>query len=349
MVGQAILRNLRSVQDRKDIICAVGRTYLAEREHPDVLWRRADLRYRSQVRALYQEIDPEVVYLAAAKVGGIVANASAPADFAADNLLVHTNCIVEAAEAGVQRMVVLGSTCAYPRNAPQPLREEHLGTGPLEQTNRAYATAKLAAVELCRAYNGQHGTEYVVPMCSNLYGTHDSFHLQGGHLLPMLVRKMLLARWLDEGRLATAAADLRVDPSQVRLVLDGVGIRPGSITLWGTGRPRREVLHVDDAAAACVLLGELPGLSGVLQAWGHAHVNVGTGQDFLVKEVARVVADAVGYRGSILWDGGVFPDGTPRKLTCSARMQALGWGGSVGLAEGIGQLVRWYEDQSGGC
>ena len=255
---------------------------------------------------------PSVVVLAAAKVGGIVANSTYPADFLLDNLTIQNNVIAGAWRHGARRLLFLGSSCIYPKFAPQPIQEEALLTGALEPTNEWYAIAKIAGIQLCRALRQQHGFEAFSLMPTNLYGPGDNYHPTNSHVLPALIRRFHQAR------------------------LDGAP----SVTCWGTGSPRREFLHVDDLADAAVFC---------LERWqpdadGVQFLNVGTGTDVTIGELASLVADAVGYRGEILWDSSK-PDGTPRKLLDVGRLAALGWRASIPLDQGLARTVSEYVEQ----
>jgi GDP-L-fucose synthase len=276
-----------------------------------------DLADRAAVRRFYETERPDHVYLAAAKVGGILANIELPADFVYQNLVIQNNVIEEARRAGVRRLLFLGSVCIYPRDCPQPIREEHLLTGPLEFTNRPYAVAKIAGIEMCWAYNRQYGTRYLAAMPNNLYGPGDNYHPQHSHVLPSLIRKFHEAK---AGK--------------------------GKVLLWGTGTPRREMLFSDDMADACVTLMELPDaafdrvLATDEQPPRPPLINIGWGEDYTIRELAEQVREVVGFRGEVEWDAGK-PDGTPRKLLDASRMNALGWKPRIRLEDG---LKRTYED-----
>ncbi len=264
-----------------------------------------DLRDRDATREFFAAERPEVVVDAAAKVGGIAANAASPAEFLSDNLRIQLNLIDAAAEFGVERLLFLGSSCIYPKFADQPIREEALLTGPLEPTNDAYAIAKIAGVMHIQAMRRQHGLHYISAMPTNLYGPGDNFDLETSHVMPAMIRRFHEA----------ARSGLP------------------SVTLWGTGSPRREFLHVDDLATACLML---------LDRYDDpAPINVGVGEDLTIRELATMVAGIVGFEGAIEWDSGR-PDGTPRKLLDTSKIEALGWSASVALEEGIAATWRWY-------
>ncbi len=266
----------------------------------------------------FQTERPEVVFLAAAKVGGILANNTYPAEFIRDNLAIQTNVIHAAWRAGVQRLLFLGSSCIYPRDCPQPIREDYLLTGPLEPTNRPYAIAKIAGIEMCWAYNRQYGTQFLCAMPTNLYGPGDNYDLQTSHVLPALIRKFHEAK-------------VRGDKT---------------VTLWGTGTPRREFLHSDDMAAACVHLMSLPeaSMTSIVNGIEPPLVNVGCGEDLTIRELAELVRKIVGTDAAIEWDSSK-PDGTPRKLLDVGKLMGLGWRRTIGLEDGIRRVYVDYVSQ----
>jgi GDP-L-fucose synthase len=264
-----------------------------------------DLRDAAMVRAYFERVKPTYVVLAAARVGGIPANSTYPADFVRDNLAIAQSVIGAAHDTGVTKLLNLGSSCIYPRLAPQPIREEYLMTGPLESTNRAYAVAKIAAIELCDSFRAQHGDDFISAMPSNLYGPGDSFDLLGSHVIPALIRKF------DDAK----------------------RIGGKSVTLWGTGSPLREFLYVDDLAEACLHLLE--------HFSGPGPLNVGTGQDMTIRALAELVREVVGGDAEIDWDRSK-PDGAPRKLLDVSRLTALGWQPRVGLRDGLVSTYAWY-------
>lgn len=290
LVGSALVRRLT----------AQGFTNLVLRTRAEL-----DLLDAGAVTAFFERERPEYVFLAAARVGGILANSQYPADFIRENLAVQLHAIDAAYRSGVKKLLFLGSSCIYPRMAPQPIREEYLLTGELEPTNEPYAVAKIAGIKLCQSYNRQYGTNYVSVMPTNLYGPGDNFDLDTSHVLPALLRKFHDAK-------AQGASE---------------------VTVWGSGRPRREFLYVDDMADACI---------HVMQHHdGSQIVNVGCGEDIAIGELARTIADVVGYRGKIAFDASK-PDGTPRKLLDVSRLRALGWAPAVELSEGIRRTYAWF-------
>jgi GDP-L-fucose synthase len=292
MVGSALVRLLQ----------AKGYRNLLYRTSQEL-----DLRDSRQVEQFFAETNPEYVLIAAAKVGGILANSSFPAEFLYENLAIQTNLIHQAYLHRVKKLLLLGSSCIYPRDCPQPIREEYLLTGPLEPTNEWYAIAKIAGVKMCQAYRRQYGCDFIAAMPTNLYGPIDNFDLHSAHVLPALIRRFHEAKDTGEAPI-----------------------------LWGTGSPRREFLHVDDCAEACLVLME--------RHSGEDFVNVGAGKDIPIAELAILVAEVVGYKGEIRWDR-TKPDGTPRKLLDCRRMTALGWMPRVSLHEGISSTYCWYVEQ----
>jgi GDP-L-fucose synthase len=300
MVGSAVVRRLQAL--------GYQRILTAPREELDLCSQAA-------VQDFFKRQKIDHVVLAAAKVGGIGANNSLPADFIAQNLLIQTNVITAAHEAHVQSLMFLGSSCIYPRNAPQPMREDALLTGTLEPTNEPYALAKIAGIKLCESFNRQHGRDYRSVMPTNLYGPGDNFHPEHSHVVPALMRR------LHEARESGAA----------------------EVVIWGTGTPRREFLHVDDMAAATVHVMELD--AEVYKAHTQpmlSHVNVGTGVDVSIAELAQMLAQVTGYQGRLVFDASK-PDGAPRKLLDVGLLAQLGWRPSIRLEEGLWRTMRWYE------
>ena len=300
LVGSAIVRGLRSA----------GYENVLTRTHEEL-----DLTRQAPVESFFLAERPEVVVLAAARVGGIGANAAYPADFLRINLEIQTNVITAAYAAGVTKLLFLGSSCIYPKHCPQPMKEEHLLTGPLEPTNEAYAVAKIAGIKLCQSYNRQHGTNYIAAMPTNVYGPGDNFDPDSSHVLPAIIGKLHRARFDPEGR---------------------------PPVLWGTGEPRREFIHVDDLASACVFLLENVDAG----AEPDDLYNVGVGEDVSIRELATRIARIVGYEGEIRWNTSR-PDGTPRKLQDVSRLRKLGWSATIPLDEGIERTYRWYLETYG--
>ncbi|HET7400893.1 MAG TPA: GDP-L-fucose synthase [Usitatibacter sp.] len=297
MVGSAIVRVLKSR----------GFTDIVTRTHAEL-----DLTSQADVRAFFAQEKPDQVVLAAAKVGGIHANNTYPAEFIYENLMLEANVIHEAWRAGVQRLLFLGSSCIYPRMAPQPMREDALLTGPLEPTNEPYAIAKIAGIKLCESYNRQYGTDYRSVMPTNLYGPGDNYHAENSHVIPALIRRFHEAK--------AGGAE--------------------KVVIWGTGTPRREFLHVDDMAEASVhVLGLDRATYEANTQPMMSHINVGTGDDIAIRDLATLIGKTVGFTGRIEYDT-TKPDGTPRKLMDPARLRALGWNPRVGLEEGLATAYR---------
>jgi len=302
LVGSALMRTLQ----------ARGYANLVTRTHAEL-----DLTRQAEVEAFFEREKPDYVFLAAAKVGGIHANDTYPAEFIRDNLAIQTHVIHAAWKHGVRRLLFLGSSCIYPKLAPQPMKEEHLLAGPLEPTNRPYALAKIAGIEMCWAYNRQYQTQYLAVMPTNLYGPGDNYHPENSHVIPALIRRF------HEARLANAP----------------------SVTVWGTGTPRREFLYSDDMADACVYLMNLPDepfvpLLGQDRNDGLAPVvNIGVGHDISIRELAETVAATVGYAGKLEFDA-TKPDGTPRKLMDVGRLDAMGWQAKTDMQTGLAIAYR---------
>ncbi|WP_140909337.1 GDP-L-fucose synthase [Cognatiluteimonas lumbrici] len=301
MVGSALVRRLRE----RDDVELVTRTR-----------QELDLLRQSEVEAFFANEAIDQVYLAAAKVGGIHANNTYPAQFIYENLVIECNIVHAAHMAGVQKLMLLGSSCIYPKMAPQPMREDALLTGALEPTNEPYAVAKIAGIKLCESYNREHGRDYRSVMPTNLYGPEDNFHPENSHVIPALMR-----------RFHEAARDGAPE-----------------VVVWGSGKPMREFLHVDDMAAASIHVMELP-----VDTWKQhtqpmlSHVNVGTGVDCTIRELAETIARVTGYQGRIAFDASK-PDGTPRKLLDVSRLASLGWRAGIGLEEGLRHTYAWFMD-----
>jgi len=290
MVGSAVVRRLES-EPIGDLITASS--------------GELDLRRQEQVERFVADSRPDVLVLAAAKVGGIHANRSAQADFLYENLMIAANCIEAARGAGMAKVLNLGSSCIYPKHAPQPMSEDSLLTGPLEETNEGYAIAKIAALEMTKMYRRQHGLDAISLMPTNLYGPNDNFDLKSSHVLPALIRKIHEAK--ESGS--------------------------GAVEIWGTGNPRREFLHVDDLADATIF--------ALREYTGEQHLNVGTGEDISIADVARLIASVVGWDGELQFDPDM-PDGTPRKLMDVSKLHSMGWKHQIELEEGIASTYRWF-------
>jgi GDP-L-fucose synthase len=301
MVGSAIVRRLK----------AEGYANLVKRSSAEL-----DLRDQAAVAEFFAGECPDYVFLAAARVGGIIANSTRKGEFIYDNLMIQANVIHNAYTYGVKRLLFLGSTCIYPKLSPQPIKEEHLLTGTLEPTNDAYAIAKIAGIAQCRSYNEQYGSRFLSAMPNNLYGPNDNFDLTNSHVLPALIRKF------HEAKLSGAA----------------------TVTVWGTGSPLREFMHVDDLAAASLFLMTLPEdtYSSLLSYQpAPALINVGSGQEISIADLARMIKEIVGFDGDIVFDRSK-PDGTPRKLADTSRLHSLGWRCSIDLAQGVRDAYHWF-------
>lgn len=290
MVGSAIKRKLE----------AEGYTNLVFRTFSEL-----DLRDSVAVRAFFETEKPDYVFLAAARVGGIMANSRYKADFLYDNIMIQTNVIHESHKSGVKKLLFLGSSCIYPKNSPQPMKEEYLLTGPLEETNDAYAIAKIAGIKMCQAYRQQYGCSFISVMPTNLYGPNDNYDLENSHVLPALIRKFHEAKSENKS----------------------------SVTIWGTGSPLREFLHADDLADACLFL---------MENYNEPeHINVGAGKEINIKDLALMIKEKVGYTGELEFDT-TKPNGTPRKLMDSSRINALGWEPSITLDQGLERTIKRY-------
>jgi GDP-L-fucose synthase len=296
LVGSAIVRKLAA--EGYEHLLTVGREDL-------------DLRNQSAVEAWFAATRPEHVFLVAGTVGGIMANTTRPAEFIYDNMMIHATVVHAAHRYGVKKLLYLGSSCIYPRDCAQPMREESLLSGPLEPTNEPYAIAKIAGVKLCQAYRNQYGCNFIAAMPTNLYGPHDNFDLERSHVVPALMRRFHDAK---------------------------AGGRP-EVVVWGTGRPRRELLHVDDLADACLFLME--------RYEDERHINVGTGEDLTIRELAALVAETVGYRGRLVFDP-TRPDGAPQKRLDVSRLFQAGWKPRISLRDGLRQTYAWFVEHGAG-
>jgi GDP-L-fucose synthase len=307
-----------------------------------------DLRDPAAVDAFFAAERPEYVFVAAAKVGGIVANDRYRAEFLYDNLMIEANVIHAAWRHGARKLLFLGSTCIYPREAPQPMPEDALLTGPLEYTNEPYAVAKIAGMKLCESYNLQYGTNFLSVMPTNLYGPNDNYDLENSHVLAALVRKMHLAKLARAGDWAAVARDLGVAGlDEARAVLDRHGIRGEALEVWGTGTPKREFLYSEDLAEGCLFVMrevDFDDVRGEGPEVRNTHLNIGTGQEVSIRELAEKIRDVVGFEGEITFDSSR-PDGTPRKLTDVTKLHRLGWRHRVDLEEGLRLVYRSYLEQ----
>lgn len=343
LVGSAIWRNLISK----------GYKNLVGRLHEEL-----DLLDSNAVKRFFDEEKPSYVILAAAFVGGIVANNTYRADFIYKNLQIQNNVIFESYKHKVKKLLFLGSSCVYPKEAPQPLKEEYLLTSPLEYTNEPYAIAKIAGLKMCESFNIQYDTNFISVMPTNLYGPHDNFDLEKSHVLPALIRKMHLAKCMQENNWSGIQRDLKrrsLDRMNGKSTVDDFvytlnkfGLFSNHIELWGSGKPLREFLWSDDLADACVYIMERVNFRDLvddIEEIRNTHINIGTGEEVSIKELAYLVADIIGYKGKIKFNTSM-PDGTMRKLTDVSKLQSLGWQHKVNLEKGIQLMYKWYtEDQ----
>ena len=339
LVGSAIWNNLK----------AKGYTNLVGRTH-----RELDLLDGAAVKAFFDAEQPEYVILAAAKVGGIMANNVYRADFIADNLQIQQHVIGESFRHGVKKLLFLGSTCIYPRDAAQPMKEEALLTGPLEYTNEPYAIAKIAGLKMCESYNLQYGTNYIAVMPTNLYGPNDNFDLEKSHVLPAMIRKIHLGHCLLQGDWTALRKDLdrlpvegvsgQSDQCDILDKLAKYGIHDSFVELWGTGKPLREFLWSEEMADASVFIMEkvdFADLKGPNPEVRNCHINIGTGKEISIGEAAQLIAQRVDYKGEIRFNADK-PDGTMRKLTDVSKLNALGWRHQIEIQEGIDKMYSWY-------
>ncbi len=371
LVGSAIWKNLAA----REYNNLVGRTH-----------EELDLTDRLAVRKFFDDEHPDAVVLAAALVGGIMANSLYRADFIMQNMMIQCNVISEAHSHGVKKLLFLGSTCIYPKNAPQPMREDALLTSPLEYTNEEYAIAKIAGLKMCESYNLQYGTNYIAVMPTNLYGPNDNFHLENSHVMPAMMRKIYLAKLIHEGNWQAIREDMNKRPvesftgrhgeTEILNVLAKYGVSDNKVTLWGTGTPLREFLWSEDMADASVhvLLNvdfkDITGIEkyssvfygttvdgavnrdnnsgrgGAIPSLGeirNCHINVGTGKELTIRELAELIAHTIGFNGTIEFDASK-PDGTPRKLTDVSKLHSLGWTHKVDIEDGVAKLFEWYKE-----
>ena len=335
LVGSALLRRLSKGKKDKLLVC----------EHAAL-----DLRRQQDTEDYFHEHKIDHVYLAAARVGGILANSTYKAEFIYDNLAIAMNVVHAAWRTGVKKLLNLGSSCIYPKLASQPMKEAALLTGPVEPTNEPYAIAKIAALKLCRYYNEQYGTNYISVMPATLYGPNDNYNFETGHVLPAMLRKFHLADLLRRKKYAELAKDIKRyplgfgldakvnlrDEKSIKTALASIGLDADGVTLWGTGEVYREFLHVDDMAEACVYLMEKCDYQDIGEI-----INIGTGEDIKLRQVAQLIREVVGFDGAIKYDS-FKPDGSPRKLLDISRIKALGWKPKISLKTGLKKSYDWY-------
>lgn len=350
LVGSAIVKNLETR----------GYTNLVYRTHKEL-----DLTNQEAVAGFFETEKPDYVILAAAKVGGIVANNTYRADFIYENLAIQNNVIHQSYVHGVKKLLFLGSTCIYPKEAPQPMPEDCLLTSPLEYTNEPYAIAKIAGIKMCESYNLQYDTNYISVMPTNLYGPNDNFDLEKSHVLPALIRKIHCAKLLNEGKFDEVIKDLNVSSiEEAKEYLAGFGVDENSVEIWGTGKPRREFLYSEDMADACVFLLENRDFKDVVDSYisnsctgeecepspnnkytniqiTNTHINIGTGVDISIKELAELIKSILGFEGNLTFNTEK-PDGTMVKLTDPSKLHSLGWKHKMELEEGIKTMYEWY-------
>lgn len=343
LVGSAIWKSLKE-QGYTNLI---GRTS-----------KELDLRDPIAVKKFFEEEKPEYVFLAAAHVGGIMANNIYRADFIYRNLAIQQNVIGQSFETGVKKLLFLGSTCIYPKNAPQPMKEDTLLSSELEYTNEPYAIAKIAGLKMCESFNIQYGTNFIACMPTNLYGPNDNFDLEKSHVLPAMMRKMILAKYLNQNKFDEIRNDLRKRPisyidnintlsnEEIEKILnEKFAIYRDRLKLWGTGTPMREFLWSEDMADACVFLMknvESKDLIGDDKEIRNCHINIGTGRDLSIAELANIMKNLIGYEGNISFDASK-PDGTMRKLTDPSKLNSLGWKHKVEIEEGVKRIYDWYQ------
>lgn len=342
LVGSAIWNNLKSK----------GYTNLVGRGHKEL-----DLLDGVAVKDFFDKENPEYVVLAAAHVGGIMANSLYRADFIYQNLQIQQNVIGESFRHHVKKLLFLGSTCIYPRDAPQPMKEDALLTSPLEYTNEPYAISKIAGLKMCESFDLQYGCNYIAVMPTNLYGPNDNFHLENSHVLPAMIRKVYLAKCLNENNWDGVREDMNLRPvegidgnnseNEILSVLKKYGITPDGVTLWGTGKPLREFLWSEEMADASVFVLEHVNFKDTYQPGTkdvrNCHINVGTGKELTIKQLAELVIRTVDFKGQLMWDG-TKPDGTMRKLIDVTKLHNLGWHHKIEIDEGVRKLYDWYRD-----
>ena len=340
LVGSAIWNNLKAKGYKK----LIGRTH-----------QELDLLDGEKVRQFFDEEQPEYVFLAAAFVGGIMANSIYRADFIYKNLQIQQNVIGESYRHGVKKLLFLGSTCIYPRNATQPMKEDVLLTSPLEYTNEPYAIAKIAGLKLCESFNLQYGTNYIAVMPTNLYGPNDNFDLERSHVLPAMIRKIHLAHCLKEGNWEMIRKDLNKRPvegtngesgkEKISEILHKYGISDTEITLWGTGNPLREFLWSEEMADASVFVMEHVDFKDTYspneKEIRNCHINIGTGKEITIRQLAELIIKTIGYKGNLKFDSSK-PDGTMRKLTDPSKLHELGWHHKIEIDEGVSMMYNWY-------
>jgi GDP-L-fucose synthase len=334
LVGSALLENLKEK----------GFNNIITRTHKEL-----DLTNQKSVEDFFTSETPEFVFLAAAKVGGIIANNVYRADFIYANLMIQNNVIHQSYKHGVKKLLFLGSTCIYPKNAPQPMKEDYLLTDTLEYTNEPYAIAKIAGIKMCESYNLQYGTNFISVMPTNLYGPNDNFDLEKSHVLPALIRKIHLAKLLNENNIEAVLQDLDLSNIEdAKTYLSSFGVSENSVEIWGSGKPKREFLWSKDMADACVFIMENRDFKDTFSEEKteirNTHINIGTGEDISIKELAEIIKSIVGFKGELVYNTNK-PDGTLRKLTDVSKLNALGWKHKMELKNGINKMYEWYRNK----
>ena len=331
LVGSALLENLQHK----------GYNNIVTKTHKEL-----DLTNQQDVSTFFQNEQPEYVFLAAAKVGGIIANNVYRADFIYDNIMIQNNVIHHSYLNGVKKLLFLGSTCIYPKNTPQPMCEDYLLTGALEYTNEPYAIAKIAGIKMCESYNLQYGTNFISVMPTNLYGPNDNFDLEKSHVLPALIRKIHLAKLLQENRLDEVLVDTGLSNiEEAKMYLASFGVSESGVEIWGSGKPKREFLWSKDMADACVFIMENRNFKDMYseeqKEIRNTHINIGTGEDISIKELAETIKNTIGFDGDLVYNTKK-PDGMLRKLTDVSKLNALGWKHKMKLENGIKKMYEWY-------
>jgi len=335
LVGSAIIKNLHSKGYRNIVF----------KTHKEL-----DLTNQEAVVEFFKKEKPEYVVLAAAKVGGIEANNTYRGDFIYENMMIQNNVIHQSYLSGVKKLLFLGSTCIYPKECPQPMKEEYLLTAPLEYTNEPYAIAKIAGIKMCESYNLQYGTNFISVMPTNLYGPNDNFDLETSHVLPALIRKIHLAKLLSESKFEAVVKDLKVDNiEEAKAYLSRFGVSADSVEIWGTGAPRREFLWSQDMADACVFIMENRDFSDTYsngtKEIRNTHINIGTGKDISIKELAEMIQKTVGFCGDLVFNK-ARPDGTMVKLTDVSKLTGLGWKYEMEIKAGVSEIYNWYKNSN---
>ncbi len=354
LVGSAIINNLLSKGYTNIVTNYLTRKPNLNAQSLTLNAKKLNLLDSQAVQEFFENERPAYVFLAAAKVGGIVANNTYRADFIYENLQIQNNIIHQSYKNNVKKLMFLGSTCIYPKNAPQPMPEDCLLTDTLEYTNEPYAIAKIAGIKMCESYNLQYGTNYISVMPTNLYGPNDNFDLEKSHVLPALIRKIHCAKLLNEGKFDEVVKDLGVNTlEEAKAYLANFGVDENRVEIWGSGKPMREFLWSEDMADACVFIMENRDFSDITQSLSQStitevrntHVNIGTGVDISIKELAETIKETIGFKGELYFNADK-PDGTMKKLTDVSKLHGLGWKHSIELKNGIEKMYAWYKESN---